>query len=175
MKTILLAGSSIFQQWGNAAGIAPDAVVRNRAIGGTVTSYWLEHLARMLMDESPDAVLFYCGSNDVSREIPEAEIVANVLGCRRILQDQSWTARMAYFSIIKAPQKKGNWDLIDRLNCAIREGLFDGDLYVETNAVFFRDECPVTRLFVEDGLHLTDRAYVELSEYARPHISAWLD
>ncbi len=74
----------------------------------------------------------------------------------------------------KAPQKQGKWTLIDRLNAAIRTDLPAGDLYVETNDVFFRDGRPVARYFVEDGLHLTGKAYATLSTYARPLIATWL-
>ena len=174
MKTILLVGSSIFEQWSNMKDFAPGYTVKNRAIGGTITSYWMEHLADVLTAESPDTVLLYCGSNDINNGILEEDIIANVSQCCKIVHGLSPATVFAYFSIIKAPQKSDKWELIDRLNSAIRIGLPVSDLYVETNDVFFSDRLPVDRFFVEDGLHLTSEAYDTLSTYARPLISNWM-
>ncbi len=174
MKTILLVGSSIFQAWGNYKDIAPNHSVVNRAIGGTITSYWKEYLPDVLSVESPDNILFYCGSNDVGANIPEEEIFANFLQCRKIIHEIIPVTAFAYFSIIKAPEKKGKWNIIDRLNSAVKERLYAGDLYVETNKIFFRDGAPVSQYFVEDNLHLNDEAYDALLKYSQPLISEWI-
>ena len=174
MKTVLLIGSSIFEQWNNIKDLVPGYSVKNCAIGGTTTSYWLEHLADVLTAESTDVVLLYCGSNDVNHGVPEENIIANVSQFCKIVHDLSPATLFAYFSVIKAPQKSGKWELIDRLNSAIRIGLPIGDLYVETNDVFFSSQLPVGRFFVEDGLHLTSEAYDTLSTYVRPLISDWM-
>jgi lysophospholipase L1-like esterase len=174
MKRVLLVGSSIFEQWTDLTEIAADAPVVNRAIGGTITADWVLCLAGVLSAESPDAVLFYCGSNDINAGVAEDEIVANVVRCRQILAAYSPETAFAYFGIIKAPQKLGKWDLIDRLNNAIHSNLPAGDLYVESNDVFVQNGRPVARCYIEDGLHLTDEAYESLAAYARPLISDWL-
>jgi lysophospholipase L1-like esterase len=157
-----------------AEDVAPSHRVVNCAVGGTITQYWKDHLVAAMVAELPHAVLFYCGSNDLNQDIPETVIVDNVVQCRALVRRQSPTCLFAYFGIIKAPQKEGKWELIDRLNATIRSALPPGDLYVETNAVFCREGSPVSRLFVEDGLHLTDEAYALLSLYARPMLSDWM-
>ena len=174
MKTVLLIGSSIFEQWNNIKDLVPGYSVKNCAIGGTTTSYWLEHLADVLTAESTDVVLLYCGSNDVNHGVSEENIIANVSQCCKIVHDLSPTTVFAYFSVIKAPQKSGKWELIERLNSAIRIGLPTGDLYVETNDVFFDDKLPMNHFFAKDGLHLTNEAYLALLTYARPLISNWI-
>ena len=65
---------------------APGYTVKNRAIGGTITSYWTEHLADVLTAESPDTVLLYCGSNDINNGILEEDIIANVSQCYKIVR-----------------------------------------------------------------------------------------
>ena len=107
----------------------PDATVRNQAIGGTITAYWTAHLAEILNMESPDVVLFYCGSNDVERGVSEEEILMNTRQCRNIVHAQSADTKFAYFSITKAPQKLGQWELIGRLNADVRQALCEGDHY----------------------------------------------
>lgn len=142
----------------------------NRAKGGTITAYWVKHLAAVLSDVAPDAVLFYCGSNDLNAEVPDETIVVNVLKCRAAMPQVAF----AYFSIIKAPQKHGKWERIDAINAAIAAQLSPSDLYVECNAVFFPESEPASHFFVEDGLHLNADAYDALAVYARPRLAAWM-
>ena len=174
MKTILLVGSSIFEAWSNAKNIAPEQNIRNRAIGGTTTSYWTEYLINVLSDEMPNTILLYCGSNDINCDVSTDDISANIANCRLIIQNFSPSTTFVYFSIIKAPQKKGKWELIDNLNVSIKNELPPNDLYIETNNLFFVDNAPVERFFIEDKLHLTSKAYDELSAYTQPLISAWM-
>ena len=75
----------------------------NRAIGGTTTPYWTQHLAGVLAAESADAVLMYCGSNDINSGVPEEDIIANVSHCCGAVHGLPSTAAFAYFGIIKAP------------------------------------------------------------------------
>ncbi len=174
MKRVLLVGSSIFEAWRSLTEISPEAPVVNRAVGGTITADWVQRFANVLCAESPDVVLFYCGSNDINADVAEDEIVANVARCRQIVAAYSPETAFAYFGIIKAPQKLGKWDLIERLNGAIRRNLPAGDLYVESNDVFVQHGRPMERFYIEDGLHLTEDAYEALATYARPMVSDWL-
>lgn len=171
---VLLVGSSIFEAWRDLPAQAPDFTVRNRAIGGTVTAHWRQTLADVLIEEQPDVVLFYCGSNDLNDVVPETEIVANTLACRAIVARALPAARFVYFGIIKAPQKLGRWDAIDRVHAAIRAELPARDLFIDTDPVFLSDGRPVEPFFVEDRLHLTPEAYAALAADAVPRISAWL-
>lgn len=175
MKKLLLVGSSIFADWHNLKQLASHFTISNRAVGGTMTAYWQEHLAAVVTEEAPDVVLFYCGSNDLNDAVPAEVIRAQTLQCCAIVHQCASNAALAYFSIMKAPQKQGKWELIDALNESIRRALPDGDLYIETNAVVFGDEQPVDTFFVEDGLHLTSDAYAALDAYAAPRIVAWLE
>ena len=172
--TVLVVGSSIFEQWSCVQAAVPSCHVVNRAIGGTITAFWAEHLAAVLIEESPDFVLYYCGSNDLNAEVSDEAIVANVLACRTTLQALAPAAKLAYFGIIKAPQKLGKWEQIDQINTQIAQGLLPCDLYVESNTVFFPSSAPAGHYFIDDGLHLTDDAYAALADYAQPLLAEWI-
>jgi len=43
---------------------------------------------------------------------------------------------LAYWGIIKAPQKMNKWDRIDVVNSRVMKGLQDIDCYVDTNKIF---------------------------------------
>jgi lysophospholipase L1-like esterase len=175
MHNILLVGSSIFALWETAPGLVPGHRVRNRAVGGTTTAYWREHIGEVLAQEAPGVVLFYCGSNDLNLCVPVTDIIDGLLWCRRKIGEVDPAIRTAYFGIIKAPQKAGRWDDIDRINGAIRAGWPVDDLYVETNQVFAPQGWAEPRWFVEDGLHLTGEAYEELSTFTRPLLTRWME
>ena len=145
MKFVLV-GSSIFEQWHTASEAFPEHTVVNRAVSGTTTGYWLTHLPAVLNEEMPDAVCLYCGSNDLNQDVPRAEIVENITKCSAILQDHPSCPQFAYFSIMKAPQKKGKWDLIDNINATVRSRLPAGDVFVDLNKIFFVDGRPVDSL-----------------------------
>lgn len=170
MSKVVFAGSSIFEAWSGAAEVAPGHAVVNRAVGGTTTLYWKENLQAVLEAERPAALCLYCGSNDLNNGVPGGEILENLGQCRAI----AGAVRLAYFGILKAPQKQGQWDWIDELNARARRLLRESDLYVDLNAVLFHGGAPVRSFYLEDGLHLTTEAYKRMSLYSRPLILAWL-
>lgn len=175
MNKILLTGSSIFEQWESAAQAAPGHEVVNRAVGGTTTGDWIETLADVLEHEKPDMLWMYCGSNDLCGEPIPDSVADNVITCRRIACGHNPKMRFAYFSIIKAPQKKGLWERIDNINSDIRSRLLPEDLFVDLNKLFFVDGTPVRELFVEDELHLTAASYDAMVKLTGPLMQKWLN
>jgi lysophospholipase L1-like esterase len=171
---IVLVGSSIFHAWFNASEAVSGHELVNRAIGGTITEYWRDNLQAVLNEENPDVVMMYCGSNDICMDVSAAEIVNNIKICRLMIRDFNSAVRFAYFSIIKAPQKAGKWEMIDQLSEDIKKLLYNGDLFVEQNEIFFVNNNPVEELFVEDKLHLTDEAYNKMVALSKPLLKAWL-
>jgi lysophospholipase L1-like esterase len=173
IPTALLVGSSIMEQWADAAALLPGARVVNRAIGGTITAYWVATLAGVLAQEQPDVVCMYCGSNDLNQEVPAAEIIANHTRCRALVTAHNATAPCAYFSIIKAPQKFGKWDLIDAINATVRVQAPPGDTYLELNDVLCPGNQPVAAFFTEDGVHMPPPAYAALNAAFHATLTAW--
>lgn len=135
---------------------------------------WLDLLPAVLEEEQPDAVCMYCGSNDLNGASGEEQIVGNALRLRALVREYGEGVPFAFFGIIKAPQKLGKWDLIERINARVRLGLLEGDRYVETNGVFFAGERVREELFVEDQLHLTGAAYESMVETVEPVLVDWL-
>ncbi len=172
---ILIIGSSIFHAWYNIADAMPEHEVINRAIGGTITEYWKDNLNEILIKVDPDAVLMYCGSNDICVDVPENEIINNIKICRSQIYNHNLKTRFAYFSIIKAPQKEGKWEVIDELSTTIKSFLKENDIFVELNEIFFINNSPVEKLFMEDRLHLTNEAYIKMVEMSKPLLKSWLD
>lgn len=174
MQKILLTGSSIFEQWFNAAEAAPDHTVINRSIGGTTTVYWKDSLATVLEAEQPDILWLYAGSNDLCAETVPPDIVDNLLACRTAAIRHNPALRFVYFSIIKAPQKRTRWAIIDALHTDLRTRLQPDDLFIDLNPLFLRDGDSVPHVFQEDDLHLTPAAYQAMVHLTRPIVERWV-
>lgn len=191
-KKLLLAGSSIMEQWHQPASLAPDWEVVNRAIGGTTTSDWIRIFRKVLDEEKPKAVLMYVGSNDFGNGVPPAQIGAGVGMIRNILRLYAPEVPMAYLAIIKAPVRAEGFAGIQEANELAKgrlrlEPVGHGDpllptlpssepldLWIESDPFFLEEGRPVQRYFTEDGLHLTLEAYRGLTAAIQPQLGAWL-
>ena len=172
--TLLLFGSSIMEQWHRAQALAPGWRVVNRAIGGTTTSDWIDHLDAVLRDEKPDAAFAYVGSNDLARGGTAASIAQGVRRCRDRLHARCPAAPLAYLAIIKAPQRRGRFDDIAAANHAAREQLKPHDLWLESDPVMLADHSPIHAYYLDDGLHLRPEAYLALTAHLAPQLHTWL-
>ena len=161
-------------QWYEPTSLAPNWRVVNRSVSGTTTAYWNEHLAAVLAEERPDAVLAYVGSNDFAEGLPAEAIQSGVRRCRELLHEQFPAAPFGYLAIIKAPQRLGRFEGISTVNAAVRATLAPSDLWLETDPVFLADGQPVAACYIEDGLHLNAEAYRAFTAALRPSLDLWL-
>ena len=172
---LLLIGSSIMEVWHNFSSLMPGWQVVNRAIGGTTTTYWVERLAAILAEEQPDAVFCYVGSNDVATGASTDDVGEGFRRIREILTAYDSSIPFACLAIIKAPQRVGRFDEIAAANETERKALQPGDLWIDSDPFFLTaDDAPIARHYVEDGLHLTTDAYLELTQHVAPDLRDWL-
>ena len=171
---LLLTGSSIMELWSEPETLAPDWRVVNRAVGGTTVSYWVEHLAGVLADERPEAVLAYVGSNDIGSGAVAETVIGGVRQCLEIVRAYSPSLPFGYLAIIKAPARLSRFDDIASANAGIRALLSPSDLWLESDPVFLSGGKPVARFFADDDLHLNADAYKALTASIRPGLGAWL-
>ena len=172
---LLLIGSSIMEVWHNFSSLMPGWHVVNRAIGGTTTTYWVERLAAILAEEQPDAVFCYVGSNDVATGASTDDVGEGFRRIREILTAYDSNIPFACLAIIKAPQRLGRFDEIAAANAMERKALQPGDLWIDSDPFFLTaDDAPIARHYVEDGLHLTTDAYLELTRHVATDLRDWL-
>ena len=175
MGDIVLIGSSIFEQWYNYALAFPGRTVKNLAVGGTGTQDWQEKiLLPLLQKENPRALIVYVGSNDILMR-GEDWIEGNLVSLRETAYSFSREMQFAYFSIIKAPGKREFWDKIERINRFFQSNLREGDLFYNTDRVFFDGTGLRSDFFLDDQTHHPRKAYDALVEDATPHLEKWLD
>lgn len=168
MKTILV-GSSIFENWVNAAeGFPRVESFANCAIGGTRTSDWTGRIGQVLELYQPDFVGYYCGSNDIlDPSLSDEETIANTKAIGdRVLQSG---AILAYYKILKAPHKAGCYERIDAINQELADYFTSKDpentWIMDFNDFLYLPEgtpdrdAKIQEFYVEDQNHLTALTY----------------
>jgi lysophospholipase L1-like esterase len=176
---IVFTGSSIFRYWTHLTDQMAPLPVLNRAIAGTVTQDMLARMGQLVLPYQPRIVVYYCGSNDVSAGEGASAIVERTKRFVQILHEKSPNTFFYYASILKAPEKRERWDVVDAVNRQMelysRQALNVG--YVELNPVLFDNHNNIREnLFLPDELHFRpdSTAYAEISRIVKPILSrAW--
>jgi lysophospholipase L1-like esterase len=176
---IVFIGSSIFQFWTHLSDQMAPLPVLNRAIAGTVTADMLNRIGRLVLPYQPRIVVYYCGSNDISAGEDAAPIVERTKRFIQILHEKSPNTFFFYTSILKAPEKRARWEVVEAVNREMerysREAANVG--YIDLNPVLFDSTNNVREnLFLPDELHFRPEstAYPEFSQIVKPVlIKAW--
>ncbi len=176
---IVFTGSSIFRYWTHLADQMAPLPVLNRSIAGTVTRDMLARIGQLVLPWQPRIVVYYCGSNDISTGEDAASIVERTRRFVEILHEKSPDTFFYYTSILKAPEKRSRWDVVDAVNREMerysREAANVG--YIDLNPVLFDSHNAVREdLFLPDELHFRpdSTAYAEFSQIVKPILTkAW--
>ena len=176
---ILFVGSSIFRQWTElATHLAPLPVV-NRAFGGSRTAEQLHYLDRIVLPYKPRVIVYYCGSNDVNADEPAAAIASRYEAFSERVRHALPQTRVYFASIIRAPQKRERWDVVDAANARVREysARTQGRGFIDLHpAVEQAPRQPRMDLYQQDALHYLPSAYERIADVIRPIVSAaWSD
>ena len=181
---VLLYGSSFFRHWGYERARtqwkeATDGrlTVVNHGFGGSIVDEQLYYYSRMVRPYRPSAILLRCGINDIFQGFSPQE---------------AWFLTERLIRWAKADDKKvrvgligifDNKSLTDTQYEAVKEynrismeyaAGTEHVFYLDINEFFYESPQDIgTRrnfrnVFLEDGLHLTDDAYVKMAEYLAP-------
>jgi hypothetical protein len=174
---ILFIGSSIFRQWANLQQQMQPLPVFNRAFGGSQTADILFHMDKIVLPYEPRIIVYYCGSNDVNAARGADGIAGRFFEFVSRVKEKLPDTRIFYVSIIRAPQKRDRWDVVDSTNAMVAAFCSRTDrlAFIDVNPAFFdKGKNPRVDLFQKDQLHLVDTAYVEMAAIIRPVIArAW--
>ena len=176
---ILFVGSSIFRLWtGLQAHMAPLPVF-NRAFGGSRTAEQLHYMDRIVLPYRPRVVVYYCGSNDVNANESAEAIASRYQEFSERIRVALPETRVYFASIIKAPQKRDRWEVVEAANARVR------DFSARTPGRFFIDLHPALEqapgqprmdLYLADQLHYLPPAYDRMAEVIKPILAtAWAE
>jgi hypothetical protein len=174
---ILFIGSSIFRRWTDLGSHMAPLPAFNRAFGGSRTDEVLYYMDRIVLPCKPKIIVYYCGSNDVNAGVAAEVIFANFKKFTEGVDDKLPGTRIFFVSIIRAPQKKDRWNLVDQANSMVQAFCANSKrvAYIDINpAVFDNNGNPLTNLYLDDMLHYRPDAYLEFTRIIKPILeSAW--
>ena len=176
---ILFVGSSIFRQWTNLPAQMSPLPVFNRAFGGSRTAEQLHYMDRIVLPYKPRVIVYYCGSNDVNANESAAAIASRYEAFSERVRQALPDTRIYFASIIRAPQKRDRWAVVDDANARVREysARTPGRAYIDLHpAVEDAPRQPRMDLYLPDQLHYLPPAYDRMADVIKPIIAtAWAE
>lgn len=170
---ILFVGSSIFRLWADLREQMAPMPVLNRAFGGSRAAEQLQYFDRIVLPYRPRVIVYYCGSNDVNAGASAAAIADNVERFSERVRAALPATRVYFTSIIKAPQKRDRWDVVEAANARVRAYTerTPGRGYIDLHpALETEPGQPRMDLYLPDRLHYLPPAYERMAAVVRPVI-----
>lgn len=172
MKPIYIAGSSIMEQWPNYQNLIPGRQIKNIAVGGSTTLDWALWLDQRIPTQDIGGIIFYCGSNDFNQGYPPGRIFERTVSIWKKFHGCHPQIPFVHLHVIRAPQKKESWSLIDALKEDLDKAsnVFPKVVTSDPNPVFIGPFGVDQTLFLDDALHLTAGAYQKWEQILRPFL-----
>ena len=176
--SIVFVGSSIMALWDSLPRAFPDTSLINTAVSGSHTHEIVARLDELVIAYAPRLVCYYCGSNDINYGATAHTVVDNVIETYQTLRQCLADVKFVYLSIIKAPQKRDRWSVVETANAQLQQlaAQLPGFTFIDVNPLFF-DAAGQPRwdFYEEDQLHLTAAAYAALGSLVVPRIKTLLN
>jgi len=169
---ILFVGSSSIVRW-DVSRWFPDWITLNRGFGGSQIHEVTYYTKRIVIPYHPRLIVFYAGDNDIAAGASPETVCRRFADFLEAIRSGGVNAPVIFIGI---KPSLARWHLIDRIrgaNHLIEEYC---RAHPELNAHFLDvekpmlgpDGLPQPELFVNDGLHLSDKGYQLWSELLKP-------
>lgn len=174
---VAFVGSSIFRLWTTLGEQMATLPVFNRAFGGSRTPDVLFYMDRIVLPYRPRFVVYYCGSNDVSAGEGADAIGDRIQEFHKRLQRELPMTRMFFVSVLRAPEKRNRWSVVDSINAQMRQygARAKNFEFIDVNPTLLDAKGEVRgELYLPDSLHYRPEAYVLLTNVIKPVLQhAW--
>ncbi len=173
---IVFLGNSITAQaqW---AELLQNPNVKNRGISGDITFGILQRLEEVT-EGKPAKVFLLIGVNDISRNIPDDLIIANIDKIVRRIKRESPQTRVYLQTILPVNNEftkfKNHYNKDEHIK-SVNEGIkaiasnYKVTL-IDTHALFLDNEKRLKKSFTHDGLHLTADGYQVWEKVLKPYL-----
>lgn len=180
---VLLYGSSFFAFWGYerakkqlAQATNGKLQVVNHGFGGATVEELLYYYHRMVLPYQPSAVVLRTGHNDVWDCSAEEAIILTRRLINWLKNDFPGIRIIALKAFDHPSGLEQNRTALHRYN-AMLDALAENDTQlgtVDLNPFFYHTDCETGQhfrdVFLEDGLHLTNSGYEEMTAYLAPKL-----
>jgi lysophospholipase L1-like esterase len=150
----------------------PDIEALNRGFGGSHISDVNHYLERCLLRYEPSLVVFYCGGNDLwDKKTPE-QVEEDFTEFRARLFERAPKAKLIVLAVRPSPARlsiiRTEADLNERFRKAAGADKRITYLSGSCDRYLDKDGKPIPKLYVADGLHMSDAGYEIWKEILTP-------
>jgi lysophospholipase L1-like esterase len=168
---IVFTGSSSIRML-KLAKVFPDLKALNRGFGGSHISEVNHYLDRCVLRYEPSTVVFYCGGNDLWDKKSPEQVEEDFTEFRTRLFAKVPEARLIVMAIRPSPARVSIREVEAAMNLRFKKAA-EADkriIYVAGSWERFLEDAgkPEPKLFIKDGLHMSDAGYAIWKELLTP-------
>jgi len=169
---IVFYGSSSIRRW-DLDKWFPDLPAVNRGFGGSTTADAIRYAPRIVYPLDPEIVVLYEGDNDIGRGMTGPMVFEDFKTFAQEFHEELPDAKLVYIAIKPSLRRRHLLDQMRAANLKVWEmSVVTPWLeYVDVDAPMLEEDGePRPELFVDDGLHMTEKGYEIWTEAVRPHL-----
>lgn len=175
---ILFTGSSSIRFWDSLEEDMEPLEVLNRGFGGAQISHVIHHFEDIVKPYNPKAIVFFCGTNDLTALNTPEETVDNFKKFLSLVRSEFGNIKV-YVIGIKPTVDRLYLDEEERIfNSSINQ-LANDDAYLEYinvwDPMLNQDGTRMPELFIEDGLHMNEKGYEVWTKKVRESLGKEFD
>lgn len=160
-ETVLI-GSSFFDFWQTSEADLGPIHTHNLAVAGSTASDWIDYAATMVEPFSPEAIIIYAGSNDISGGKTGQSTAEELDKLFALLQELAPDAQLYYLSVMPYPGLADMWGEIETCNALVQQMAETNETltYIQCTDVLLTENGEARfDLFRSDEIHLTKEGY----------------
>ena len=163
---IIFIGDSIVEYYPLCELLQTDKRMVNRGIRGYKTDLLLENLDAHLFGQALDKVFILIGTNDIGKETPQTETLANLEAIIQEISRDYPLAQIQLLSVLPVNEAPAYKEKIQALNQAYRQlaSAYMNVQFIDLYDAFLDEEGQLRPDYTTDGLHLTIAGYAALSK-----------
>lgn len=162
---VLFTGSSSIRLWSSLAQDMAPYRVLNRGFGGAHMAHVNFYAHRIVFPYAPSAIVVYAGDNDVAAGKSAEQVIADYNTFVELVRSSGLDVPIFYLPIKPSRLRWEIWEDQNKANVQIeKQSASDSKLhYIDTASPMLElaepGQPPPSRLFLLDGLHLSEEGY----------------
>jgi lysophospholipase L1-like esterase len=171
-NAVLFVGSSTIRRWDLPKSF-PGLDTINRGFGGSQLADAVYFAPRIILKYQPCLVVLYAGDNDLAAGKSPEQVFADFQAFVKVVRQGLPRTTLLYLAIKPSIRR---WALIDKIrktNALIEEQCQkeEGVVFIDPGkAMLGDDRKPRPELFVQDGLHLSEKGYALWVSFLKPYL-----
>ncbi|CAM4266904.1 Lysophospholipase L1 [Pedobacter westerhofensis] len=171
---IIFYGSSTMRMWDSLPVDFPNIRIANLGFGGSTLAACVWFFSRLMVDYKPEAIYLYAGDNDLSDGRHPEELLIFFQQMAVHVANRFGDLPCYFISLKPSPSR---WHMAEQFRYA--NNLIESEI-IKTNKnwtfidvfkkMLDKSGQPIPDLYLEDGLHLSEKGYALWKEIVNPYL-----